>query len=100
MAHGKHREANKPTGERGRRGYKKSGPRRILRIVEVESGDLGGGWVYEIERWDSTTGATEFGLRVTELNNVGVRVQGGWKLYGQLDHAQDGIEKLLKELRR
>ncbi|MFL5733984.1 MAG: hypothetical protein ACJ78Q_12395 [Chloroflexia bacterium] len=98
MAKGRHREANKPRGERGVRG-RKEGPRRIVRIDEVEAGDLGEGFTYKIERWTFTTGATEYALYVELRDNVGVVVGRRSKYYGQLDHAQAGIDKLLSELR-
>jgi hypothetical protein len=99
MAKGRHREANKPVEERGRRNRRKEGPRRITRIEEAESGDLGEGFTYKIERWTFTTGATEYHLRIEQRNNVGVVVDSRSRHYGQLDHAQAGISQLLNELR-
>lgn len=44
------------------RPIKREGPRRIKEEIEVESGDLGDGWVYRIILWKLTTGSKEYRL--------------------------------------
>ncbi|HET9494979.1 MAG TPA: hypothetical protein VFR15_12180, partial [Chloroflexia bacterium] len=51
------------------------------------------------ERWEMSTGGTEFELEVYQVNNVGVQL-GSWsRWYGELDHAQAAITKLYAEAR-
>ena len=79
---------------------KKAGKRRVTPITEVESGELGRGWFYRIERWDLSSGATEFGLRVFHQDAFGVQGPVSWKLYGELDHAQQAVQPCVAELRK
>ena len=90
--HGKNKQWN-------RRQARKARKRRIVEIVPVENGDLGEGWFYQIERWDLSTGGTEFGLRIFHRDAFGVQGPTSWKLYGELDHAQRAIQTRLEELR-
>ena len=90
--HGKNKQWNLRQG-------KKSGPRRVLGYVVVESGDLGDGRFYKIERADLSTGATEFGLRIFQQDAFGVLGRVSWKSYGELDHAQQAIQTRLADLR-
>lgn len=81
------------------RSTKREGPRRIKERTEIESGNLEGGWVYRIIRWELTTGSMEFRLEIDLLNNVGMKVHSTARHDGQLDHAQQSIQKLLAEVR-
>jgi hypothetical protein len=99
MPRGTNRRARRPLQQRqssGRRGSKE-GPRRIVDTHIVEQGELGDNWYYDIEEWRMSTGASRYCLAVYQVNNVGVQLARRVHFYGELRHAQAGIEKILAE---